>query len=379
MLQQTPLYDEHLSLGAKLVDFAGWEMPINYGSQIAEHNAVREHAGVFDVSHMTVVDIRGEGSRDFLRHVLANDIAKADADGKAIYTCMLNTHGGVVDDLIVFHVTGNWYRLVVNAATTEKDMAWLQSQVRDFDASVTRRDDLVIIAAQGPAARELVQQNLGSEFGERAMKLKPFEVAVDGDWTVGRTGYTGEDGFEIALPDHAAVEFWRQLVNSGATPVGLGARDTLRLEGGLNLYGQDMDEDHSPLISGLGWTVAFEPEDRDFVGREALLLERAQGVESKIVGVLLEGRGVLRTGAAVRAVADDQVTDPDADDVPGRITSGSYAPTLGRSIGFARIPANWDAGWVDIGVRGKWQSARVVKTPFVRKGKIRVDIDSKSG
>ncbi|WP_111745947.1 glycine cleavage system aminomethyltransferase GcvT [Salinisphaera orenii] len=375
MPKHTPLHDEHVSLGAKLVDFAGWEMPINYSSQIGEHNAVREHAGIFDVSHMTVVDIRGAQSRDFLRRVLANDVAKIDADGKALYTCMLNAHGGVVDDLIVYHVAGNWYRAVVNAATTDKDLAWLHSQARDFDVNVERRDELAIVAAQGPAARELVREHLGAALAERAMALKPFEVVADGDWSVGRTGYTGEDGFEIVLPGNMAVGFWRGMIRSGATPVGLGARDTLRLEAGLNLYGQDMDEDHSPLVANLGWTVAFEPEERAFVGRNALEMARQRGIETKLVGVLLEGRGILRTGASVRAAGDDAVAEPSADDAPGELTSGSYAPTLERSIGFARVPVDWDYARVEVGVRGKWQPARVVATTFVRKGKIKVALD----
>lgn len=375
MGKHTPLYDEHVNLGAKLVDFAGWDMPINYGSQISEHNAVREHAGMFDVSHMTVVDIQGAGARDFLRFVLANDVAKIDGDGKALYTCMLNPRGGVVDDLIVYHVAGDWYRAVVNAATTEKDVAWMQSQTGEFDVQVNQREGFSILAVQGPAARELVKDQLDSDLAERSMSLKPFQVAAQGDWTVGRTGYTGEDGFEMALPADAAVDFWRSLVDAGVTPVGLGARDTLRLEGGLNLYGHDMDDDHSPLIAALGWTVAFEPTDRAFIGREALEFEREQGVKHKLVPVLLEGRGVLREGAAVRNEGNEKYADPAADDVPGVLTSGSYSPTLERSIGLARVPSDWDGERVEIGVRGKWQSARVVKTPFVRQGKIKVSLD----
>ncbi|MES1954859.1 glycine cleavage system aminomethyltransferase GcvT [Salinisphaera hydrothermalis] len=370
MANQTPLYDEHVAAGAKLVDFAGWDMPINYGSQIAEHNTVRESAGMFDVSHMRPVDIEGAEARDLLRHVLANDVAKIDEVGRAFYTCMLNTRGGVIDDLIVYHLGENWYRIVVNAATATKDMAWITSQAEEFDASVTSRDDLAIIAVQGPKARELTKDILDDDLAAEAMELKPFRAAAAGKWSVGRTGYTGEDGFEIVLPDDSAVEIWRALQDVGVAPIGLGARDTLRLEAGLNLYGQDMDEDTSPLESGLGWTVAFEPADREFIGRNSLEHIREHGEVKKMVGLLLEGRGVMRHGAAVRAAGDEAT---EAEDAAGEVTSGSFAPTLGRSIALARVPADW-SDTVEVSLRGKWVSARIVKYPFVRNGKIRVDI-----
>ncbi|WP_423823614.1 glycine cleavage system aminomethyltransferase GcvT [Salinisphaera sp. SPP-AMP-43] len=365
----TPLHDEHVALGAKLVDFAGWDMPINYGSQIAEHKAVREGAGMFDVSHMRPVDIRGAGARDLLRRVLANDVAKIDETGRAFYTCMLNTRGGVIDDLIVYHLGDNWYRAVVNAATAEKDMAWLSSQARNFDVDLATRDDLAIIAVQGPKARELTYSALDDEQAGAAAELKPFRAAVVGEWSIGRTGYTGEDGFEIVLPADAAVDLWRALLEAGVEPIGLGARDTLRLEAGLNLYGQDMDEDTTPLESGLGWTVAFEPADRDFIGRESLEAVRDQSPR-KLVGLVLEGRGVMRHGAAVRA-ADDESTE--AQHAEGEITSGSFAPTLSRSIALARVPVEWEQR-VQVHVRGKWLTAYVVAYPFVRNGKIRIDL-----
>jgi aminomethyltransferase len=370
MAKKTPLYNEHVALEAKLVDFAGWDMPIHYGSQINEHKAVRAEAGMFDVSHMRPVDIEGAGGRAFLRHVLANDVAKIDATGRAFYTCMLNTRGGVIDDLIVYHLGENWYRAVLNAATTTKDMAWLSSQAESFDARVTARDDLAIIAVQGPRARELAKGVLDDNLAAAAMELKPFRVAVSGDWSVGRTGYTGEDGFEVILPGDAAVATWRALARAGVEPVGLGARDTLRLEAGLNLYGQDMDEDTTPLDSGLGWTVAFEPEDRDFIGRASLEHVCAQGVANKLVGLLLEGRGIMRHGAAVRTAGDDITA---AEDASGVITSGSFAPTLARSIGLARVPSDW-TDQVEVNLRGKWLAARIVKPPFVRQGKVRIDL-----
>ncbi|MGN8157679.1 glycine cleavage system aminomethyltransferase GcvT [Salinisphaera sp. SWV1] len=370
MANQTPLYDEHVALGAKLVTFAGWEMPIDYGSQIAEHKAVRESAGMFDVSHMRPVDIEGPQARDLLRRTLANDVAKIDQVGRAFYTCMLNTRGGVVDDLIVYHLGEHWYRIVVNAATTTKDMAWITSQARDFDATVTARDELAIIAVQGPQARKLCQRILDDELAAAAMELKPFRVTVAGEWAIGRTGYTGEDGFEIMLPADAAVETWRALHEAGVSPIGLGARDTLRLEAGLNLYGQDMDEDTTPLESGLAWTVAFEPAEREFIGRDALAHIREHDETRKMVGLLLEGRGVMRHGAAVRAAGDEA---SDAGDAPGQVTSGSFAPTLSRSIALARVPADWTDP-VEVELRGKWVPARIVSYPFVRHGEICIDL-----
>src|SRR5699024_336436 len=242
MGKHTPLYEEHQALGAKLVDFAGWDMPIHYGSQIGEHNAVRQAAGMFDVSHMAAVDIEGPDARAFLRRLWANDVAKADETGKAIYTCMLNERGGVIDDLIVYHLGENWYRTVVNAATTDKDLAWMQNQADGFEVGIEHRPDLAIIAVQGPQARQQVAAALDDELVARAMQLKPFRACTDATRMIGRTGYTGEDGFELILPAANAVALWRKLVAAGVTPAGLGARDTLRLEAGLNLYGQDMDE-----------------------------------------------------------------------------------------------------------------------------------------
>jgi aminomethyltransferase len=372
---RTPLYDEHVALGAKLVDFAGWDMPADYGSQIAEHKAVRESAGMFDVSHMRPVDITGPGARDFLRRALANDIAKVDTPGKALYTCMLNTRGGVVDDLIVYHLGQAHYRAVVNAATTEKDIAWLTSLARDYDIEIARRDDLAIIAVQGPEARETARGVLPEALAEPAMGLKPFAVAVNDDWSVGRTGYTGEDGFELILPAGQAVAVWRKLKAAGATPAGLGARDTLRLEAGLNLYGQDMDEDHTPLESGLAWTVAFAPADRAFVGREALEDLREQGVTEKLAGLVLAGRGVIRAGAVVRLPPAGEQAGDSEEAAPGVVTIGGYAPTLARSIALARVPADWDSA-VEVRIRDQWRSARIVSYPFVRKGKVRVEVTS---
>lgn len=367
MGKHTPLYEDHDAHGARMVDFAGWDMPVNYGSQIDEHHAVRRDAGMFDVSHMSAVDIDGPDANKFLRELLANDVAKADAPGKAIYSCMLNNAGGVIDDLIVYHLptaeNTNQYRAVVNAGTTGTDLAWMRKQASGRDVRIRHRDDLAIIAVQGPNACDKCAQVLDEELAVRAMSLKPFHAAYENDWLVGRTGYTGEDGFELIVPAAEADRLWRGLREVGVTACGLGARDTLRLEAGLNLYGQDMDEDRNPLESGLGWTVAWKPEDREFIGRQALQQAR-QDKTHKMVGLLLQGRGVMRAHQAVRNA------DAQGD---GEVTSGGYAPTLERSIGLARVPLDWQ-GAVEVEIRNSWVPADIVAYPFVRKGKIKIDL-----
>lgn len=363
---KTPLHASHVAAGARIVDFGGWEMPLHYGSQVEEHHAVRQHAGVFDVSHMTIVDVQGAGAFDFLRRLLANDVAKLEAPGKALYTCMLNEAGGVIDDLIVYFLEPGLYRLVVNAATRAKDLAWIGEQAEAFAVTVNEREDLALIAVQGPAARELTAGVLaGGEEAvhEAALALKPFSAADIGGRFVARTGYTGEDGFEIALPAADAPAFWQQLLDAGAAPCGLGARDTLRLEAGMNLYGSDMDEATSPLESGLGWTIAWDPPDRDFIGRTAAEQLRADASRQQFTGLVLEDRGVLRNHQ--RVVVEGR---PD-----GEITSGGFAPTLGRSIALARLPAG-DHAHARVDVRGKLLAARVVKPPFVRNGKVQIEV-----
>ncbi len=363
MGNRTPLYEEHLEAGGKLVDFAGWDMPINYGSQIEEHHAVRHGAGMFDVSHMTVVDLAGERVRDYLRCLLANDVARLKDTGKALYSCMLNTTGGVIDDLIVYYLQDDYYRMVVNAATREKDLAWLVEQAVMFDVTVKERPELAMIAIQGPDARDTVLDVLDPDRAAVARTLKPFVGAFADDWFIARTGYTGEDGFEIILPGGEAGRFWRRLHAAGIGLAGLGARDTLRLEAGMNLYGADMDEAVTPLESGLAWTVAWEPPGRDFIGRAALETQRRKGVPRKLVGLLLEGKGVLRNHQKVIV----------GNDGTGEITSGSFSPTLQCSIGLARVPQDTgDSCQVEI--RGKRLPARVVKPPFVRNGKARIEL-----
>ena len=357
MPQHTPLYPQHLMAKAKMVDFAGWEMPIHYGSQIEEHQQVRRDAGMFDVSHMVVLDLTGPAVSDFLRYLLANDVARITGQpGKALYSCMLNARGGVIDDLIVYFLGDHRFRMVVNAATRDKDLAWIAQQAATFEVSIRERDDLAMIAVQGPHARDKARAALGETL-EPAMALKPFFATECGDLFVARTGYTGEDGFEIMLPADQAGEAWDALLAAGVEPIGLGARDTLRLEAGMNLYGQDMDEDTSPLEAGLAWTVAFEPLGRDFIGRAALQAQRKAGPARKLVGLLLEGRGMLRARQKVMTPAG-----------PGEITSGSFSPSLGQAIALARVPA--DAGDAcEVEIRGKRLPARIVKYPFVRHGK----------
>ncbi len=364
MEKRTVLNATHRASGARMVPFGGWDMPLHYGSQLEEHHGVRRHAGMFDVSHMTVVDLRGAAARAFLRQLLANDVARLKQPGKALYSCMLREDGGVIDDLIVYFLSDTWFRMVVNAATTDKDLAWLGRRAAAFEVEVAPRDDLAMIAVQGPSARELALPAMPAELRGAAAALKPFSAAHDDhDWFVGRTGYTGEDGFEIMLPDGEAVAFWEALAAAGVRPCGLGARDTLRLEAGMNLYGTDMDEGVTPLESGLAWTVALEPADRDFVGRAALEAQRGAGGLRRFTGLLLEGRGVLRNHLPIYA----------GERAVGEITSGGFSPTLERSIALARLAA--DAGEdLSVDIRGKRLPVRRVKPPFVRQGKACVEL-----
>jgi aminomethyltransferase len=363
---KTPLYDAHVLQGAKIVDFGGWDMPLHYGSQIEEHHAVRRDAGMFDVSHMAIVDLTGGRSREFLQFLLANDVARLKMLGKALYSCMLLPNGGVIDDLIVYFMSETWYRLVVNAGTRDKDLAWIRRHAADFSVTVVERQDLAIIAVQGPNARAKTATLLAPPQQIAALELKPFFGAAFGSWFVARTGYTGEEGFEIMIPATDAVDAWRRLSAAGVKPAGLGARDTLRLEAGMNLYGNDMDESHHPLESGLAWTVAFEPAARGFIGREALENARREG-SLELVGLLLEERGVLRSHQKVLAVGADSITHC------GEVTSGTFSPTLNRSIALARVAASINP-IVQVEIRGKLHAARVVKPPFVRDGKPLIDI-----
>ncbi|HWJ06310.1 MAG TPA: glycine cleavage system aminomethyltransferase GcvT [Steroidobacteraceae bacterium] len=361
MTQKTVLNATHRALGARMVDFGGWDMPINYGSQIEEHHAVRRDAGMFDVSHMCVVDLRGERVRDYLRRLLANDVAKLTQSGKALYSCMLREHGGVIDDLIVYYMDDRWYRMVVNAGTRDKDIEWLREQAGAFGVAVEPRFDLAMIAVQGPNARQKAAQVIDPAVAERALQLGTFFGLDAGSLFVARTGYTGEDGFEIMMPQAEAVPTWQKLLAAGVRPCGLGARDTLRLEAGMNLYGNDMDETTSPLESGLGWTLAWEPQERDFIGRAALAAQKASGATRKFVGLLLEDRAVLRSHQKVIVANVGE----------GEVTSGTFSPTLQRSIGLARVPAQ-TGDRCEVEIRGKLVPARVVRPPFVRHGQVAI-------
>jgi aminomethyltransferase len=356
MTQKTILNATHRGLGARMVDFGGWDMPINYGSQIEEHHAVRRDAGMFDVSHMTVVDLTGARVRDFLRYLLANNVDKLKKTGKALYSCMLDERGGVIDDLIVYYMADDFFRMVVNAATRDKDLAWIERQALMFEVKVTERPDFAMIAIQGPGARDKVLALLSPQAREAAAKLGKFS-AIEGDGMfIARTGYTGEDGFEIMVPEAQAVDFWNRLHEAGVVPAGLGARDTLRLEAGMNLYGQDMDEGVTPWEANLGWTVALDP-GRDFIGRNALERQKSVGVPRVMVGLVMDEKGVLRHGQKVLTATGD-----------GEILSGGFAPTLNKSIAFARVPAG-DIGAVRVDIRGREVPVRIVKYPFVRDGK----------
>lgn len=364
MTQRTPLFDAHTAHNGKIVDFGGWELPVNYGSQIDEHNAVRTDAGMFDVSHMLVTDVTGDNAKAFLQKLLANDVAKLSFVGKALYSGMLNDKGGVIDDLIVYRMNESEtaYRIVSNGATREKDSAHFAKIGEEFGVTLTPRYELAMLAVQGPKAVEKMLA-VKPEWADKVNALKPF-VGVDlgNDWFVARTGYTGEDGVEVVMPADKAVGFFDELVKAGVTPCGLGARDTLRMEAGMNLYGNDMDDDTSPLEAGMGWTVDLKDESRDFVGKSALVALKNDGIKVRQVGLLLAKGGVLRAGMEV-------VTD----NGNGITTSGVFSPSLNQSIAIARVPADFKGETAKVIMRGKELPVRVLKLPFVRNGKKQFD------
>ncbi len=363
-LKTTPFNQAHRDAGGKLVDFAGWELPVNYGSQIQEHEAVRTDAGMFDVSHMLVSDITGEHAKAWLQKLLANDVAKLSFVGKALYSAMLNERGGVMDDLIVYR--GNeaetQYRIVSNAATREKDLAQFRQVGEAFGVHITPRYDLCMLAVQGPKAIEKLL-SVKPDWAATVQGLKPFQgVDLGNDWFVARTGYTGEDGVEVILPATEADAFFKALYAAGVQPCGLGARDTLRMEAGMNLYGNDMDDDTSPLQAGMAWTVDLKDENRDFVGKAALVALKEQGVDVKQVGLLLAKGGVLRDGMEV-------ITEQGK----GLTTSGVFSPSLKQSIAIARVPKAFDGDSAKVVIRGKEVDVRVLKLPFVRNGQKQFD------
>jgi len=358
-MQRTSLYESHIQSGGKMVNFGGWEMPLNYGSQIHEHNQVRNDAGMFDVSHMCAVDIKGDDSKLFLETLIANDVGKLKVYGKALYSCMLNEAGGVIDDLIVYFLNDEYYRIVINASTTEKDLDWINSQAEKFDVTVDPQDELAMIAVQGPNAISKTYTAIpGVE--EVCAGLKPFSAASIGTLFVARTGYTGENGFELMLPKKAAEFTWKMLLDAGVEPCGLGARDTLRLEAGMSLYGSEMNEDISPLEAALSWTVDLSNHNRNFIGREALENLKAEGLRKTIVGLVLEGKGVIRDHQLVRTSIGD-----------GEITSGTFSPTMGKAIALASVPVG-SKEMCEIQMRNKWVFAKIVRPPFVRNNEVLV-------
>lgn len=361
-MHRTPLHAAHLAAGARMVDFSGWEMPLHYGSQLDEHHKVRREAGMFDVSHMMVTDVHGPAAGAWLSRLLANDAAKLRDRGKALYSCLLREDGGILDDLIVYFLDTDHYRIVSNAGTRAKVGAWLARQAAGQDLTLRPRGDLAMIAVQGPKARQRVLSLLEPAERSQANCLNAFFGAQAGSLFIARTGYTGEDGFEVMLPEAEAAGFWQRLLQLGVAPCGLGARDTLRLEAGMNLYGTDMDETVSPLESGLAWTVPLDG-NRDFIGRAALERQRAQGGLRRFTGLLLLDKGVMRNHLAVRL----------PDGRRGEVTSGGFSPSLQRSIALARLPAGAE-GAAEVEIRGRWLAAQIVKPPFVRNGKTMIKL-----
>jgi len=354
-MKTTCLHQAHIDAGAKMVDFGGWDMPINYGSQIEEHHAVRKDKGMFDVSHMTVVDLVGEESEKFLLNILANDVRKL-TDSKALYSTMLNENGGIIDDLIVYKRGDNNYRIVVNAGTREKDLAWFEKQIVNFKAEITERSKLAMIAVQGPNAIEACLTVLPKDISKQLSELKRFSAIDNQNYFIGRTGYTGEDGVEILVAEDNAVELWNKLLQANVQPCGLGARDTLRLESGMHLYGQDMNDDITPLECGLGWTV--RKTDVDFIGSSALEALREKGITRKMTGVILTERGILRH--------DQELLDNNG--LTGIITSGSFSPTTDVAIAMAIVDKNMVEN-VKVQIRKKQLPVQLVKLPFVKNGK----------
>ncbi|WP_018691648.1 glycine cleavage system aminomethyltransferase GcvT [Algicola sagamiensis] len=357
MIKKTPLHAKHVECGAKLVDFHGWEMPLHYGSQMEEHHVVRQDAGMFDVSHMTIVEVTGTDANSFLRKLLANDVNKLQKPGKALYTPMLNEQGGVIDDLIVYFFDQTNYRLVVNSATRDKDLEWMQKVAKNFEVNILENADYAMVAIQGPQAKERVATKLSEAQKAAVDGMKPFFGVQADDLFIATTGYTGEDGYEIMVPKAQAADFWQLMLDADIKPCGLGARDTLRLEAGMNLYGQDMDDTVSPLAANMAWTITWDPEERDFVGRTVLEQQRANKSTDKLVGLVLEEKGVLRAG--LKVIVGDQ---------EGVITSGTFSPTLGHSIAMARVPRSIGET-AEVEMRKKHVTVKVTKPAFVRAGK----------
>ena len=353
-MNKTPLHNAHIQLGAKMVNFSNWEMPISYSSLIKEHNAVRNAAGIFDVSHMSVFDFDGGNQIAFFKKIFANDIKKIYKDNKAIYGALLNEEGGILDDLIIYHAN-NKFRLVSNCSTREQNKQWLEKYAVEFGVKVMERSDMGILAIQGPDALNKILEI--KEIDAQVNTLQSFGCMFEGDKLYARTGYTGEDGLELIVPTQDINHLWDQALELGCTPIGLGARDTLRLEAGLNLYGNDMTINNHPYESNLGWTIDMSDKNREFIGKNALL-SIDQSKSQKIVGIILQDKGVLRSGY--------EITHEQG---KGVVLSGSYSPTLQSSIGLARV----DQGYKENGkvmIRNKVLNIDFVSPRFLGQGKI---------
>lgn len=352
-MKQTPLYSCHVAQNAHMVEFGEWQMPMHYGSQIQEHLATRRQVGMFDVSHMVVTDIDGRQAYDFLRNLLSNDIAKIKPN-QALYSCLLHHEGGVLDDLIVYQLADNAYRLITNSTTRDKITLWLNKLAQNFQINVQPYPHYALIAVQGPKAIESVCQQMASGLQVKLNALKPFTALQAEDCFIARTGYTGEPGVEILLPAEAGVALWKKFSSAGVSPCGLGARDTLRQEAGLNLYGQEMDEMTNPYEANLGFTVDLSDPSRNFIGKAAVT---AMQVQSRLVGLVGDKSQIMRRHAKVIL----------SDNSEGVVTSGTYSPSLDCAIAFARIP-NKSVSQVEVTVRRASVQAQVVKLPFLRQG-----------
>src|SRR3989442_10829561 len=363
-LKRTPLYEQHRALGARLVEFGGWEMPVQYSGILEEHQAVRTHAGLFDVSHMGEFKVEGSDALAFLQYLVPNDISRLVV-GQALYTQLLLPDGGTIDDLLVYHLADKHFMLVVNAANIDKDFAWVEEQAKNFtDVHVTNQSDATaLLALQGPAAQSILQSLTDVDLASiRYYHFVPG--VVDGvNCIISRTGYTGEDGFELYCAPVDVVTLWTDLLEAGKAqgllPAGLGARDTLRIEAGYCLYGHELDEQTNPLEAGLGWTVKLNKGE--FIGRDALLKVKEEGPKRKLIGIQMIERGISRAGYAIY-----ENTLP-----IGALTSGAPSPTLNKNIGMGYVEASHAVvgNTVQIDIRGKRAAAQIVALPFYKRKK----------
>ncbi len=343
-----------------MIDFHGWDMPINYGSQLSEHEQVRNSCGIFDVSHMTILDFEGKDVKEFLRKLLANDINSLNEDFDGLYSALLNESGGILDDLIAYKLESG-YRLVFNCATRESDISWVVSQVGDMNVSFSERLDLSMIAMQGPDVFEVLSRCFSAETSNELKKKRPFQGLMENGTLVTTTGYTGEKGVEIMIDNEKANSLWQKAIQSGARPVGLAARDTLRLEAGMNLYGFEMDKMISPLECNMAWTVSLKDKERSFIGKEAFELKKKNGDHDLLKGLLFEDRCIVRSNQEI--FFDEKKTKE------GIVTSGTYSPTLKKSIALARI-VHSDKETCLAEVRGKIFTAAIGQPRFIKEGKV---------